>query len=312
MLCKSEKRQEFEALLRPIIENYLPTSAEFGFKFEPTRSDPEPRSARYALRIKMGELSGPNQFGQTDATVTLEQLRRSLETSKGLLDQIAGGHSMELSGKIAPSVRLTQDDENASQFANNLLEQQMANHDHAFRNGTKRRRISPHEVSKQLRGMVAISSDEAMLLPVLLTGQAGVELLASLLKQTSIALREMEKSHGIEVKATKKANWKAAAIAGRCRLIWAMEHFQTNSEKWQKFLDDGGSKQDQFQREWHFAPKTEHHDAPGIFGRFLNDILDALCIVGKSGQPVSAAVALRQWKSAEEQRRDSSKQQTGK
>lgn len=77
------------------------------------------------------------------------------------------------------------------------------------------------------------------------------------------------------VPAGKKRNWEAAAIARECRRIWKLETG-----------DD--------------APRSQHHDRPASFGRFLEDMLEAFEIRSIDGGRFSAATALRSLASLEE------------
>ena len=124
-------------------------------------------------------------------------------------------------------------------------------------------------------------------------------LLAALAKDAASEMRVKRKAG---VKASKKRDWRSAALAKTARKIWAEQKWQSNSEHYGPVVPNELSilalpenerraeKKRFLEYETHleeFAPKTEKHDAPGPFGRLLSDIL---CVFGCSG---SAASALR-------------------
>lgn len=99
----------------------------------------------------------------------------------------------------------------------------------------------------------------------------------------------------------KGRNWRAAAVAEVCRIVWAQEKWAAAGEEerrgyrtyvnkkcggetsfagWQAFIRD-------------HVPHSEKSDAPGPFGRFLEDVMLALGITGREGASVSASSALR-------------------
>lgn len=95
-------------------------------------------------------------------------------------------------------------------------------------------------------------------------------------------------AHGIShyQQANKKRNWRAMAVAEAARRAWGVE-------KWRK--ENGYPdiwKPEVQSAMWSDAPTSQHHDRPGPFGRFLNDLMETLSIVDKTGAPVSAATAL--------------------
>ncbi|MEV8468819.1 hypothetical protein AB0T83_18850 [Fluviibacterium sp. DFM31] len=113
---------------------------------------------------------------------------------------------------------------------------------------------------------------------------------------------EMMEKRRAGVKASKKRDWCAAALAKTARSIWAEEawhadwdeygpayinilHVYTLPEREWETAKEQMLKYDQHLRE--FAPKAEKHDAPGPFGRFLEEILALY------GRNISAASALR-------------------
>lgn len=94
-------------------------------------------------------------------------------------------------------------------------------------------------------------------------------------------------------------NWRAAAVADACRSVWAIEKWVENRGQSTAAINSALAEKDgNRSAEWKqyletSAPSFEKNGAPGPFGRFLEDIIRTLEILGKSGEPVSAAHALR-------------------
>lgn len=95
-------------------------------------------------------------------------------------------------------------------------------------------------------------------------------------------------AHGIPDyrQANKKRNWRAMAVAEAARRAWGVEKWRIENgypDIWKPGVQSAM---------WDEAPTSQHHDRPGPFGRFLNDLMETLCIFDKTGAPVSAATAL--------------------
>jgi len=161
------------------------------------------------------------------------------------------------------------------------------------------------------RNQCILTLAEAELAAELLTGLDGLQSLELLLAKATAVLRSMESEHRDTEHAHKKRNWKAAAVAGECRLAWAEEHREIESPEWLNYLDQESNHSDYGRRLWGFAP-SQHQDTPGPFGRFLNDVLENSDIQNNAGETVSAAVALRSWKSASKSVATRYKQKAGK
>lgn len=109
-------------------------------------------------------------------------------------------------------------------------------------------------------------------------------------------LDEMLRHPEFKKQATRKRNWRAASVARACRRVWAVGHLN---------LRDGTTGGNHYslthgQLEA-LSPSSEKHDAPGPFGRFLEDVNLALDILDKHGEPFSAASALRSLAQASKQ-----------
>ncbi len=112
-------------------------------------------------------------------------------------------------------------------------------------------------------------------------------------------------------------NWRAAAVAGSCRIVWAAAKWESDGKTtpplpvpqslfW-KVSQDFPVNDAWLEAEYSkfialAAPTTEKHDAPGPFGRFIEDVFRVLGILGKNGEPFPAASALRAWRSASKQK----------
>ena len=95
-------------------------------------------------------------------------------------------------------------------------------------------------------------------------------------------------AHGIPdyQQANKKRNWRAMAVAEAARRAWGVEKWRKENgypDIWEAGVQSAM---------WSKAPTSQHHDRPGPFGRFLNDLMETLGIFDKTGAPVSAATAL--------------------
>lgn len=131
---------------------------------------------------------------------------------------------------------------------------------------------------------------------------------AEALKLTS---QEMERRWARRPKAGKKRNWQAAAIAKVAREIWAEEEWRTHPDKYgpdiflnylyvlglpEPEMNSALRKRAEYERhKQEYSTRCEKHDAPGPFGRFLNDVMQTLNVQG------SAATALNSLKEAEKQ-----------
>lgn len=95
-------------------------------------------------------------------------------------------------------------------------------------------------------------------------------------------------------------NWRAAAVADACRTVWAFEKWveEERSISDTTTLEDAAGVGDVPQATWEeylkkSAPSYAKDGDPGPFGKLLEDVIAALRIVGRDGEPVSAASALR-------------------
>ena len=95
-------------------------------------------------------------------------------------------------------------------------------------------------------------------------------------------------------------NWRAAAVADACRTVWAMEKWMENegsspnTTTWKNAAGGGRVSRPAWDEYLEtFAPSNAKDGDPGPFGKFLEDVIAALGIVGRDGEPVSAASALR-------------------
>lgn len=92
--------------------------------------------------------------------------------------------------------------------------------------------------------------------------------------------------------ANQKRNWRAASAANIARRVWAAAYWEGGHE------DSGDQSQLDYSTHLEtFAPRSEQHDKPGPFGRFLEAINAELDILDRNGDPVSAATALGSLKS---------------
>lgn len=124
-------------------------------------------------------------------------------------------------------------------------------------------------------------------------------LVSGLVEEAASKRQELSKSL---LPAGKKRDWRAAAIAKEARHIWAEQEWADNpkvygqvppnelSEIFLPTSDRVSARQQQIAYSKHledFAPRSDKHDGPGPFGRFLNDILQTLSV------SCSSASALR-------------------
>lgn len=109
--------------------------------------------------------------------------------------------------------------------------------------------------------------------------------------------------------AKKSRNWRAASVAHMCRIVWAAAHWELSSRPLPKQRlnalawpfgeteeDDQLTKRLRIEYSTYladYAPKSEKYDAPGPFGRFLEEVFLTLGILGKDGNAFPAASALR-------------------
>jgi len=104
------------------------------------------------------------------------------------------------------------------------------------------------------------------------------------------------------VKASKKRDWHAAALAKTARTIWAEEAWLAAPDRYgpaimnelyiltlpEKEREKAKKQRREYEKHLReFSPMTEKHDGPGPFGRFLEEIL---CLYGSR---ISAASSLR-------------------
>jgi hypothetical protein len=117
-------------------------------------------------------------------------------------------------------------------------------------------------------------------------------------------LTELAKEPAFRRQAKGGRNWRAASVALACRNLWGFGqwHIQGRPNIPGNFFAHvetvGLEKAEVLQREkiafvWNCAPRTEKLDAPGPFGRFLEEVLETLGVCGREGQRLSAHSALR-------------------
>lgn len=109
-------------------------------------------------------------------------------------------------------------------------------------------------------------------------------------------LDEMLRYPEFKKQAGRKRNWRAASVAKTCKRVWALGQF--NLRNGVTGISHGKLTNDQLET---LLPNTEKYDAPGPFGRFLEDVNLALDILDKNREPFSAASALRSLAQASKQ-----------
>lgn len=294
-------RRDYEVLLCPIIERHLHSARQSGLSDWPLSfHDDKPRSAKYALHIAMAESMGPSAFGLTEADVTLTDVRRSLAESQRLLQSLSGEHRLQLSCMVSTSAKLINQRGVLSSLEDALMCAQMDAGARRWR-GEAPSRVTPHEVATQLWTRESLTAREGELVSEILTGHGGLEAFEALLGALLTELPPMEREHRGLRKASRKPNWRAAAVAGKCREVWADEHREIASPAWQKHCKTKGRGLNECAQKLCFAPEVQNHDAPGPFGRFLGDILGALGICTEVGDAVTAAVSLNHWRKMRKQ-----------
>ena len=289
-------RKDFETLLCPVIEHHLPSAGQSGFReWPPHMGEGESRSANYALHIAMAHSMGPSAFGLTDADVTLTDARRSLAETQRLLQGLSSVHRMRISILTSPSAKLIERESNISDLEDALM--------CAWMDAAKRKargegtgRLAPHDVAVELLGREHLTKPERQLVAETVNGQWGLETLEELLGDVLRILPALEKEYRSLERASRKPNWRAAAVAGECRHVWGKEHCEAETVAWEQHRTGKGRGLNERQQIFNFAPVSQNHDAPGPFGRFVADVLGALKITTEAGEPVSAAVALKQWR----------------
>ncbi|MDM7970706.1 MAG: hypothetical protein QUV10_13910 [Paracoccaceae bacterium] len=113
------------------------------------------------------------------------------------------------------------------------------------------------------------------------------------------AAKAMERKRKAGLKASKKRNWQAAALAKVARQIWAEEEWDSKPETYGRaynrladYVEPEVRNALAFNMNYEkhreeFAPRTEKLDALGPFGRFLDGVLKCF------GCKISPASALR-------------------
>jgi len=112
------------------------------------------------------------------------------------------------------------------------------------------------------------------------------------------AVQDMLQHQVFREKADPRMNWRAVAIAKYCREIWAREEFLSKPEKYGPAPTEGlgsstsmnenfrkqekSAQADYHQHIQEFAPKTQHPDRPGPFGRLLEDIFQTMGVLSPS------------------------------
>ena len=239
----------------------------------------------------MNEVGGPNIFGHSKATVTFEEVARSLTESQRLLAQLLESDRRVLSIISSPSNPMRMHGGPPSQLELAL----MVAKDFAMNPQQART-----EALTQMRTRDAITDREAEIVSEAIIGRGGFDQFQHLLPKVIIAVKGLGKKYDRQEKASGKPNYRAAAVAHGCRFVWGEEHLETDAPDWQKFCAAKGKDMDQISRIYDFAPKSQKEGA-GPFGRFLEDINEAMGIFGKGGGVVSAMVALRCWRSLSSQ-----------
>lgn len=118
----------------------------------------------------------------------------------------------------------------------------------------------------------------------------------------------LSRVRSLRTPARRGKNWRAASVAATCQIVWAemlweragkVPFGETARRVGLMHLGPKGRDAIAAQDEEFNAfmkahvPNSEKHDAPGPFGRFLEDVFAALEIVGQDGNPFPAASALR-------------------
>lgn len=153
----------------------------------------------------------------------------------------------------------------------------------------------------------------------LVSGKGDYDLVAaaeSILTQLEDVVGDLSKSRPYRVKATKSRNWEAAAVAGVCGIIWGTALLEraggrlpaSSRPNWifARTENVGEVEVARLQRQFYdqareLTPTSEKHYKPGPFGRFIEDIFEAIGVIGKDGNPFPAASALRSLKEAGKQ-----------
>lgn len=157
-----------------------------------------------------------------------------------------------------------------------------------------------HITKKDLDIQLAISREES----------EEFEAIISLFVDLQMAMRSVAylRKREIYSKSTNaKPNWRAISVAKTCRKIWAECEWRAKPETYgpaplnaliaSSLGNDEKKKWDDQLREYQcflddFAPRTQNHNRPGPFGRFLEDIFECLEVVARDGDAVTAATAL--------------------
>jgi len=124
-----------------------------------------------------------------------------------------------------------------------------------------------------------------------------IENAASALRELEAWIVEVRRHPEFKIQARKRKNWRAASVAGTCRMVWAVAKLNLRDEE--NRLSFSGLSIEAVDS---IAPSSEKHDAPGPFGRFLEDVNAALGIMAEDGRPFAAASALRSLKQARQQK----------
>lgn len=172
------------------------------------------------------------------------------------------------------------------------------------------------DVIAVLQGIETLSASTTRFTPTSRSRQAIVSALmgkepGSIYQEASLNLHvlldwvtEVGKAPAFRRQAKGGRNWRAASVAMSCRNLWgfAQWHILGKPSPSDDFLAQiatiGVDQAEFLQQEkakfiLNCAPRTEKHDAPGPFGRFLEDVLETLGIVGRDGHRLSAHSALR-------------------
>ena len=97
--------------------------------------------------------------------------------------------------------------------------------------------------------------------------------------------------------ASEKISWEALSVADQCRILWAESAHMLRCFS-QSSLEDNTDYSYLYKDGYHaylenYAPISQKYDAPGPFGRFLQDVFEAMEIRGDDGCAYSAHSALR-------------------
>jgi hypothetical protein len=173
-----------------------------------------------------------------------------------------------------------------------------------------------HDVLCVLRGLDALSLSTLNFTPRTRTKEVIAGILlgkepGAIYRDTSVALHallgwlnDLAKEPAFRRQAKGGRNWRAASVAVACRNLWGFGqwHIQGHPDPHSRLrLAKSDLELAEAQRlasakvtfVMNCAPRSEKYDAPGPFGRFLEEVFEVLEIRGRDGSIVSAHSALR-------------------